>query len=138
MPLESGSSSAVKSKNIATEIRAGKDPKQAAAIAYAKARGDDGHVTIGKGPMSRVESVQMMVDAIQCAADQVGDLVQRVDALSSYGGDKKGKLWRIVGFDRSGVERTVKVRAEDYEGARRTALNRMLVSKIRDVVLLED
>ena len=41
MPLEAGSSSAVRSRNIATEIKAGKDPKQAEAIAYAKARGDE-------------------------------------------------------------------------------------------------
>lgn len=40
MPLQSGSSRETISANIATEIRAGKDPKQAAAIAYSKARGD--------------------------------------------------------------------------------------------------
>jgi hypothetical protein len=40
MPLESGSSKEVIGHNIATEIRHGKDPKQAAAIAYSKARGD--------------------------------------------------------------------------------------------------
>lgn len=40
MPLLEGSSKKTIGKNIATEIRAGKDPKQAAAIAYAKARGD--------------------------------------------------------------------------------------------------
>lgn len=37
MPLEKGSSQAAISANIATEIRAGKDPKQAAAIAYSVA-----------------------------------------------------------------------------------------------------
>ena len=40
MPLASGKSQAVISKNIATEVRAGKPVKQAAAIAYSKARGD--------------------------------------------------------------------------------------------------
>jgi uncharacterized protein len=40
MPLKKGSNKETISKNIATEIRAGKDPKQAAAIAYSKARGD--------------------------------------------------------------------------------------------------
>lgn len=34
MPLENGSSREAISKNIETEIRVGKDPKQAAAIAY--------------------------------------------------------------------------------------------------------
>ena len=42
MPLAEGSSRAVISSNIATEVRAGNDPKQAAAIAYSKARGDAG------------------------------------------------------------------------------------------------
>lgn len=41
MPLKEGSSRETISQNIATEVRAGKDPKQAAAIAYSKARGDD-------------------------------------------------------------------------------------------------
>jgi len=83
MPLEPGSSQEVISRNIATEVRSGKDPKQAAAIAYSKARedADHDHVTVGKGPLSRVVSVGMMMDAIQCAADQVADLAMRVDAL---------------------------------------------------------
>jgi hypothetical protein len=38
--LEDGSSQATISRNIATEIKAGKPPKQAAAIAYSKARGE--------------------------------------------------------------------------------------------------
>lgn len=37
MPLKSGSSKKVIQENIKTEIAAGRDPKQAAAIAYAKA-----------------------------------------------------------------------------------------------------
>lgn len=38
MSLKSGSSKQTVQKNIKTEIRAGKPPKQAVAIAYAKAR----------------------------------------------------------------------------------------------------
>ena len=40
MPLAYGSSRASISKNITTEIHAGKPKEQAAAIAYSKARGD--------------------------------------------------------------------------------------------------
>lgn len=38
MPLSHGKSDASRSKNIATEIRAGKPPAQAAAIAYSEQR----------------------------------------------------------------------------------------------------
>jgi hypothetical protein len=38
MPLAKGGSQETISKNIKTEINAGKDPKQAAAIAYSQAR----------------------------------------------------------------------------------------------------
>jgi len=37
MPLKSGKSKKVIGENIATEVRSGKDIKQAAAIAYSKA-----------------------------------------------------------------------------------------------------
>ena len=42
MPLKEGSSQETISSNIKTEIEAGKDPKQAAAIGYSKARADGG------------------------------------------------------------------------------------------------
>ena len=38
MPLSKGTSDKTRSKNIATEIKAGKPPKQAAAIGYAVQR----------------------------------------------------------------------------------------------------
>jgi hypothetical protein len=38
MPLNNSSTNKARSENIATEIRAGKDPKQAEAIAYAEQR----------------------------------------------------------------------------------------------------
>lgn len=38
MPLSSGTSNSAREKNIKTELAAGKDPKQAVAIAYAKQR----------------------------------------------------------------------------------------------------
>ena len=38
MPLKHGTSNETRSQNIAQEIRAGRDPKQAAAIAYAEQR----------------------------------------------------------------------------------------------------
>lgn len=40
MPLSSGTSNAARERNVKTEIAAGKDPKQAVAIAYAKQRGN--------------------------------------------------------------------------------------------------
>jgi hypothetical protein len=59
MPLQEGSSREVISANIATEIRAGKDPKQAAAIAYSKARGDDDD--------SRADDASSLVAALKAA-----------------------------------------------------------------------
>lgn len=38
MPLKSGKSKSVISENIGKEVKAGRDPKQAAAIAYRQAR----------------------------------------------------------------------------------------------------
>ena len=65
MPLKEGSSKETISANIATEIKAGKDPKQAAAIAYSKARGDDVKADAGSA------TVRGMVDAIASAAPPV-------------------------------------------------------------------
>ena len=43
MPLEQSGSEAALEKNIATEVEAGKDPKQAAAIAYETQRSNDAY-----------------------------------------------------------------------------------------------
>lgn len=69
MPLESGSSKAVISRNIATEIRAGKDPKQAAAIAYSKA---------GKGDAT--VAVSGFADISDCALAAAESIIQKCDA----------------------------------------------------------
>lgn len=74
MPLQEGSSHKTIGANIATEINAGKDPKQAAAIAYAKARGD----------------VAAKVDAV-CAA--VDSITKRMDAVCAARADDH----RVIG-----------------------------------------
>jgi len=61
MPLAKGSSQKVISRNIATEIKAGKDPKQAAAIAYnvaGKSR-KDCEITNYLGAAVRGDSIAM-------------------------------------------------------------------------------
>ncbi len=50
MPLVAGHSKAAIAANIATEIRAGKDPKQAAAIAYDQARRSKDHAAKPEAP----------------------------------------------------------------------------------------
>jgi hypothetical protein len=70
VPLKSGSSQETISQNIATEVRAGKDPKQAAAIAYSKARGD------------MDASIDAMTDS--CRGDSAGEKAEarrRIDIL---------------------------------------------------------
>jgi hypothetical protein len=56
MPLEKGSSQAAISHNIETEINHGKDPKQAAAIAYSvagKSRNKDAITSVGQEQQTR-------------------------------------------------------------------------------------
>ncbi len=53
MPLKSGSSEATIGANIATEINAGKKPKQAEAIAYSKA-GKDNQPAMSSVPSSGI------------------------------------------------------------------------------------
>lgn len=79
MPLKEGSSSETISANIATEVRAGKDPKQAAAIAYSKARGDTG--------------IKALADCISAAAYAITGLTKRVDAYAARRADDH----RVIG-----------------------------------------
>jgi hypothetical protein len=51
MPLEQSSSKEALQKNIGTEIAAGKDPKQAAAIAYSTQRANDDYVPMAVSVM---------------------------------------------------------------------------------------
>jgi len=75
MPLKEGSSRETISQNIATEIRAGKDPKQAAAIAYSKARGDEETVA------SRLDALSQQLDGLASRLD-VAESRRAMDALS--------------------------------------------------------
>ena len=82
MPLEPGSSQAAISNNIATEIRHGHDPKQAAAIAYSHARGDKNE--------SWHDSMDSIVSACDSAAKRVDALIESHDRMR---GDSEDDLW---------------------------------------------
>jgi hypothetical protein len=83
MPLKEGSSSEVRSENIATEIRAGKDPKQAAAIAYAKARGD----TIPAGLNTVIDAVCSMCDSVNKTTARLGSYCDDHRVIGGVGHD---------------------------------------------------
>lgn len=80
MPLKEGSDRETISENIATEVRNGKDPKQAAAIAYSKARGDE------------AGAVAALAADVASLADATVKLAARVDAYCSRQDDH-----RVVG-----------------------------------------
>jgi hypothetical protein len=82
MPLQEGSSREAISKNIATEIRAGKDPKQAAAIAYSaagKSRSGDTLTTLGQEARTREAFRNAQQYRADC--DVVGPGVSGMDAI---------------------------------------------------------
>lgn len=62
MPLKQGKSDKTRSENIATEIRSGKDPKQAAAIAYSIQR-EQGRK--GNGKANDSDYCKELCDALQ-------------------------------------------------------------------------
>ena len=77
MPLEAGKSQAVLSRNIATEIRAGKPQAQAAAIAYLDPTTERGDVTIGKDN-------PMQPHAFTDLAAKVDAFCTKCDALEKF------------------------------------------------------
>jgi hypothetical protein len=86
MPLESGTSKAAFSHNVATEVKAGKPDKQAVAIAYSKARGDDDLPEISKEhPMLPV------ISAFDSLRADVAKMVGRMDAMNSRRADGLSK-----------------------------------------------
>ena len=106
MPLESGSSKETISHNIQTELRAhpSMDPKQAAAIAYSKARGDAaGRVQdkIRGDEESKLDACAEMADAVKKDAEQLdmglGQSAGRygVEFSSKKGGGKKTE-WYVT------------------------------------------
>lgn len=87
MPLVSGTGQKAISKNIETEINAGKPPKQAAAIAYSKARGDNEE----EAGMSVKDSLDRIVSKVQRLDAQLADCGARVDAAEKAREDRKSK-----------------------------------------------
>jgi hypothetical protein len=64
MPLVQGSSNEARSENIRREINAGKDPKQAAAIAYSVQRKNSGDAAaIARDAVSTIKSMIRALDA---------------------------------------------------------------------------
>lgn len=64
MPLKQGTSNKTRSENIATEIRHGKDPKQAAAIAYSVQRKNEGKKGAAKKKAEDGDVHQELADAL--------------------------------------------------------------------------
>jgi hypothetical protein len=83
MPLESGKSRAAFEHNVKTEVEAGKPQKQAVAIAYSKARGDE-EETHGEQQSedARMSTIEQRLSKLERAADAVMKLSDAAQALS--------------------------------------------------------
>lgn len=79
MPLSSGTSAKARSENIKTEIEAGKDPKQAAAIGYAKQR---------ENVAKKAHSKDKIMDALRGVRDALNE-IHRTKSINT-------KLKRLV------------------------------------------
>lgn len=88
MPLIKGKSDEARSENIATEIKAGKDPKQAAAIAYSVQRKSGGKDS--KHGKDKAKDSKMAKDTARA-----GHFLQAVDAIHECADNCMG-----VGCDR--------------------------------------
>lgn len=84
MPLIQGSSPATISKNIATEINAGKPPAQAAAIAYSTARENKDELVVTETepvpPLTQIEPAPGAVSPVERALPETvtqGQMVER-------------------------------------------------------------
>ena len=88
MPLQSESSQATISKNIATEINAGKDPKQAAEIAYSKA---------GKDKMDAAKALcDSLRERVDATTPDVADLRRRAEKCQSAANAAHEKVKRMT------------------------------------------
>ena len=117
MPLENGKSQAVVSRNIATEVSAGKPVNQAVAIAYSKARGDE-----NVSWHDRLDGLVSACDALvkRCdAAVQSSDLMRNDseedlwDAMERA--EKEYHLARETGKDLSGARARYQAAIKAYE-----------------------
>ena len=96
MPLSSGKSPAAFRKNVATEVRAGKPPKQATAIAYAKQREakrmdkqDKHSKTLAKCDKA-LRRLDARLDAMEASCRKDAKLVARTHIVG--GSPIKGKM----------------------------------------------